>query len=847
MRAYRLPGSEWLRRHRSPLMACAATVMLAAGLAGNAISGATAGTGTPGAASAAAAVHGADAFNAATGTMSRAQQQPMPQTDVTLITGDRAELATAPDGQQIVSPVPAAGKHAALGSSGFARFTWAGDQYLVPDEAAAYLASGVLDPSLFDVTYLARANFGARLPVQVTYSGRAVPSLPGLQVSHAADGTATGTLASAQAPSFGRLLASQQQAALASRVRPGSLPGITRISLAPPSGAPPLPAPLAAASGQPAAPAAGASQPGLAYHTLTLNFTAPDGGAGTVFGFLQNVTDSNLSPGDQQPDGLAGEPGLILAQAQGSYRLTVPDGTYSAEFSIITPHSGTYLGYDAALVADPQFTVHSDTTVTLDARTAVPYHVTLSGIVAPPVQTDELNFERTSQTGPAASGSGFFGYAMGLISVSGGGYTGSQLSASPTAAVTTGTFGFQATTELGATPFGGAEPNSTYMLDFPSDGRIPSSLDYTVWRGDLTAYHQNLYANPLGTCGNSDTSSIFVYQPEVGAMTEWQYDATPGGSRTDYWYDADPRIDWWQPALLTADCSQSGWSIEQEDAPRQIRPGGQVTETWDKAPVTAPPAAAPEAALLGLASASNLQATLCPACRQGDGAFVSLPAWSDSGLDNAPPALSAAQFYRNGKPAIVPGCSYHLGGGLAGCELAPYELELPLLAQAASYRLDWAYQDWPYDTTATATVDWTFRSAPDPGAARLPGQEVCPPIPSQGCSYLPLLFIGYDLALNYDGQAPAGQSFPVTFTVSCQQGEAPPSGVSATVSASFDNGKTWTTPQSAASLGGGRFAAAIYQPPLSRTSGFVSLRITAHDGTGDSVTETLIKAYGLTG
>jgi hypothetical protein len=160
--------------------------------------------------------------------------------------------------------------------------------------------------------------------------------------------------------------------------------------------------------------------------------------------------------------------------------------------------------------------------------------------------------------------------------------------------------------------------------------------------------------------------------------------------------------------------------------------------------------------------------------------------------------------------------------------------------------LDWAYQGWSSDTVATTTVDWVFRSAPDPAAGKLPGHEQCPPIPSQGCSYLPLLFIGYDLALNHDGQAQAGQSFPVTFTVTHQQGEAPPSGLSATVSASFDNGKTWTTPQAASSLGSGRFTVKIQQPALSGTSGFVSLRVTARDGAGDTVTETLIKAYGLT-
>jgi hypothetical protein len=666
---------------------------------------------------------------------------------------------------------------------------------------------------------------------------------------------ATGTLASAQALRFGRLLASAQAASRTRHTQPGLMPGISRISLAPPAGAPPLPTSPTAAYGQPAAPAAGPGG-GLAYHTLTLKFTGPGGTAGTAIGLVQNVDDSNLSPGDQQPIGLAGEPGIIFAEAQGSYSLTVPDGSYSAEFSIITPHSGTFLGYDAALVVNPQFTVDSNLTVALNARTAVPYHVTLGGITAPPVQTDELGIERASLAGPDVSVgpvSAFASY-MDLISVSGDGYTGSQLSATPTAAVTTGTFGFDAAAWLGASPLDGAEPDPTYALNFPAAGQIPSSLSYTVWRRDLTAYHQKLYANPLGTCGNDDTVNTFVYQP-TGVM-RWQYEVPPGGSRTDYWYDADPRLDLWQPTLQPADCSGLGASVWLADALRQIHQGGQVTETWNKAPLAAPPAAPPPFEFNSL-DQNNPVLTLCPACRQGDNAFVTLTPYGDSvaaheeeGANNndAPDGTSGLTFYQNGKLAITsPDCENLTTGKYLPCGKAPDGLELPLLAQAASYRLDWSYLDWYYDPVAATTVDWTFRSAPDAAAGRLPGGEQCAPDPTQGCSYLPLLFIGYDLALNQDGQARAGQSFPVTFTVLHQQGEAPPQGVSATVSASFDNGKTWTTPRAAASLGGGRFTATIAQPSLPDTSGFVSLRVTARDGAGDAVTETLIKAYGLTG
>ncbi len=118
--------------------------------------------------------------------------------------------------------------------------------------------------------------------------------------------------------------------------------------------------------------------------------------------------------------------------------------------------------------------------------------------------------------------------------------------------------------------------------------------------------------------------------------------------------------------------------------------------------------------------------------------------------------------------------------------------------------------------------------------------------PGRPCSFLPVLFIGYNLPLNGDSQATAGRPLRIAFTVRHQQGQPPPTGVSATVSASFDDGKTWSRAQAATSLGPDTFAVTISQPPLGHTSGFGSLRVTARDRAGNTVTQTIIRAYGLT-
>src|SRR5207253_10740949 len=93
---------------------------------------------------------------------------------VTLVTGDQVRVSTLPSGGVSVNPVYPSGAAARTGSPGLVRFGWGGDSYAVPDAAVPYLGS-LLDPRLFDVSYLARAQLDdkhtATVPVTVSYRG----------------------------------------------------------------------------------------------------------------------------------------------------------------------------------------------------------------------------------------------------------------------------------------------------------------------------------------------------------------------------------------------------------------------------------------------------------------------------------------------------------------------------------------------------------------------------------------------------------------------------------------------------------------------------------------------------
>ncbi|MFD7959333.1 S8 family serine peptidase [Streptomyces zaomyceticus] len=88
-------------------------------------------------------------------------------TTVTLVTGDRVTLTDLGSGRQTVTVDRAEGATGAIRSQ-----ISNGRVTVIPDEARPYLASGALDPRLFDVTGLVEQGVTGELPLIVTYGGK---------------------------------------------------------------------------------------------------------------------------------------------------------------------------------------------------------------------------------------------------------------------------------------------------------------------------------------------------------------------------------------------------------------------------------------------------------------------------------------------------------------------------------------------------------------------------------------------------------------------------------------------------------------------------------------------------
>jgi subtilisin family serine protease len=145
--------------------------------------------------------------------------------------------------------------------------------------------------------------------------------------------------------------------------------------------------------------------------------------------------------------------------------------------------------------------------------------------------------------------------------------------------------------------------------------------------------------------------------------------------------------------------------------------------------------------------------------------------------------------------------------------------------EPAEYRLHSELRQTGSLTSTGVTADWTFTSAPAPA-----GQV----------TNLPLLAIRFCPELDDANTAPSAAAF--SFGVAVQRNGAGPvrDGVDLTVEVSYDDGATWQP--ATVAVAGDRWRASVQHPA---GPGFVSLRGTARDGSGNSVRQTITRAYAL--
>jgi hypothetical protein len=175
---------------------------------------------------------------------------------------------------------------------------------------------------------------------------------------------------------------------------------------------------------------------------------------------------------------------------------------------------------------------------------------------------------------------------------------------------------------------------------------------------------------------------------------------------------------------------------------------------------------------------------------------------------------------RAGYSSIASGQITLFRGGerVASVEELTGEFEVP--PEAADYRLEMsAERSGPATLSTRVSVAWTFRSAHVADSVRLP-----------------LSTVRFAPRVDEENAAPAGQTATIPVSVVAQPDSAAGSNSTLTVDVSYDDGATWAPAPVAAGQ------ATVSHPAR---DGYVSLRATAVDSAGNTVTQTVIRAYKL--
>ncbi|WP_131739355.1 hypothetical protein [Actinomadura roseirufa] len=341
-----------------------------------------------------------------------------------------------------------------------------------------------------------------------------------------------------------------------------------------------------------------------------------------------------------------------------------------------------------------------------------------------------------------------------------------------------------------------------YNLSYPASREVPANPVYTAREKDLAAVRVR-YRGADGALPSSLlTESVGVAGPSGG----WYVPVPAPTTRTEY-FTTEEGVRFSREFRSGFD---DGRPLVQTEA-RAYRPGERRDETMNKG-VAGPSFATPSREM----TSGRRPAW---AFREGDTVDVVIPAFSDT----------EPGHYGTGESS-TPGCTtgsarLFRDGVLVGENNTPAAGVFAAPPEASAYRLDIEaacdHPDWRLSTKVTSS--WTFRSAHTSGAAGLPLMAV---------RFLPELD---DL-----NRAPAGQPFSFPVRVEHQPGAASARVVSLKVEASTDLGTNWEPVR--VREDGDHWAADIRNP----LRGKVSLRATAKDADGNTVTQLIENAYAVT-
>jgi hypothetical protein len=721
--------------------------------------------------------------------------QPRP---VTLINGDRLLAGAEPGGG--MSHELIAGTARGIGAA-LAAMTLGGKTYVIPADALPYLGRG-LDPGLFDIASLLRDQARGRLPVEVRYAGR-VPSLPGISITVARRGIARGYLTAASARTFGAALARQFTAdhARGSYGQDGLFAGRVSIS-------------LPGAAGRRAAQRSGPRPAGRHFPMETLTVTGTNLAGKPDTGDVVQIF--NADNGLRFADPIES----VNAFDKGVAKFSVPSGHYWAVGMFAQLAGKSYVG--ERIVVLPQFTVRGSTTVSMAGRAA---SSRIHMVIPRPSRVDYTLFTllRSGASGPVVP----FGWE---------GLTSQRVWVSPTTRKpTVGALQAITASQLDSPPGAAGTPYEFGLAYLDTSGLVPSQR-HVVQTATLAHVHARYYqavparVQQFITVGTKQSSRL-LGMAGLGVIFR-------APSRINEYLSAGHSLIWSDQYFQQDDYLYEGGG--QIDPGKTFTPGERVTENWGGFPLHV----APDVTLTG---ARNPVPLLVSASRTGNYLGVYVTPFSDntpgdtgSGYTPIPHVTFSGRYEIDvngtriaGGSAIPPKPYYAIGFGRA--------IRVPPKPSVIRFLLTAVRKGSAYPLSSASRTVWTWRSGHEAGKTVPPGWQCLSAFPARqairSCAAEPMMTLQYAIAgLTLPGATRPGRQV-LRVTAGHLQLVKPITVTRASVSVSFDGGKTWH--RATVTGHGGRYTATFTAPAGAK----VSLRTSAADAAGGSVTETITNAY----
>lgn len=535
----------------------------------------------------------------------------------------------------------------------------------------------------------------------------------------------------------------------------------------------------------------GDDRPGYQLARLTVHTIGPDGTPTEGIVLLANVDDNGLA----RPDLVTGGDGVA--------KIAVPVGHYAALY--IVSGGGDY----ASVVADTEFSVTNGSQVTLDARTATRSIPTPTTPKLADLASSALELSRGSGNGDGVG----YGYWFEFLDLSSQHAT---MMINPTAtAPKHGHFTVNPSFEF-ASPAGVANPYS-YHITEATEG-VPASFPTTVNPAGLATVTRNYGAVSAPGLAVTAVSGEPAWESHTRIFGLKGIDFIPTGqTRTEYFSAGKDLV--WQTIF-----EDTAFFDEIVDSDRTYLPGQHLTENFDTGALHPTELTDPVHSALVCGSCSNDTNLLFDILPLGDDTPGHV-AFS-SGVVAPDSESYSFSLWRNGSLLA------NAATDLEGTEItvpkgtARYELQEMNTRHIAAFPL-----------STDSTTRWTFTTDPGHGGA-IPGDWLC--IDGTGdCSALPLLFASYDADANLLNQLTPGRH-GISIAVGHQQHAVAPSVTGATVSVSYDDGATW---QALHTTGSGGTYHAGFTVPAGAVGGYASLRVSAWDGAGNRIDQTVTHAY----